>query len=567
MNPFGIDFGTTNSVLAQWNGTEAEVLTIDAPPPEWAELGFDRVLPSVVGVDEELRTSFGWAAKRRPMKLSAVKRLFATEDTVEIGGHTVSVEEAAALLFAHIRGASPGVTVDRSVVTIPANSRGRARFRTKVCAGLAGIEVQALVNEPTAAAMAYSIDATRDQNVLVFDWGGGTLDVTVLETIEGVFIERASKGIPRSGGIDLDEAFAAAIMARLPGTSSWSPVQHAQFRLAVERAKVLLSTQDETNMQPPVGASIPVTRAMFLESITHKLEEVRQPIEQCLADLNIGPSGIDQLVMVGGSSKIPAVRRLVADMLRREPATGCDPMTAVAQGAAIASAILAGQLDKDFFVATEHALGTIVHDDGRRPGFSVLIPRNHQLPAKAADSYLPARPGQREVRVQVIEGDPAKPVDHEDNVVLKEWVIEVDPERSQQDASFTITYEYNVEGILYITVTDELTGRQMLHDDVSFGVTKDRAQLVEVAKRVRTTMETRTVEDASVSGSITVSVTDPETEALLNRARTKVIPFVDDTEAARLRELCTDLETSSTAGVPDGKEVLSGALRQYAYLF
>ena len=567
MNPFGIDFGTTNSVLAQWNGTEAEVLTIDEPPTEWAALGFDRVLPSVIGIGHGKQVSFGWAAKHGSAPtLGAVKRLFATENTVDIGGHQVSVEEAAALLFAHIRTASPGVSVDRSVVTIPANSRGLARFRTKLCAGLAGIEVRALVNEPTAAAMAYSVDATQDQNVLVFDWGGGTLDVTVLETIEGVFIERASKGIARSGGIDLDEAFADAILACLPARQSWSDVEQAQFRLEVERAKILLSTQDETNLRLPDGRFFPVARELFLKAINDKLEEVRQPIEQCLADLSIGPNGIDQLVMVGGSSKIPAVRQLVSDMLRREPATGCDPMTAVAQGAAIASAILSGQLDKDFFVATEHALGTIVVDEVRRQSFSELIPRNHQLPAKATDSYLPAQAGQSEVRVEVIEGDPTKPVDHEDNVVLKEWVVPVDPSRSQQDAAFTITYEYNVEGILYITVVDQLTGRQMLHDDVSFGVTKDRTQLVEVARRVRTTMQTRTV-DGSPARSVTVSVADPEAAALVTRARTKVVPFVDDTEAARLESICADLENASGAALAECRDALDATLRQYSYLF
>jgi molecular chaperone DnaK (HSP70) len=237
----------------------------------------------------------------------------------------------------------------------------------------------------------------------------------------------------------------------------------------------------------------------------------------------------------------------------------------VAQGAAIASAILLGQLDKDFFVATEHALGTIVHDDGR-PGFSTLIPRNHQLPAKATDSYVPVVDGQAEVLVQVIEGDPTKPVDHEDNVVLKDWEIAVDPTRGREDAAFTITYEYNVDGILYITVTDELTGKQMLHDDVSFGVTKDKTQLVEVAKRVHATMETGTVNGAP-RGQGNGGIADPEAAALVKRARTKVIPFVDDEEAARLSAICADLEHASGAGLTEGKEALAGALRQYAYLF
>ncbi|MGW4210926.1 Hsp70 family protein [Lentzea sp. NPDC004789] len=566
MNPFGIDFGTTNSVLAQWNGRSVDVLPIDDPPGAWKEMGFDKVMPSVLGIEPSGETRFGWHGKRMDSgKLEAVKRLFATEEFVEIGGHSVSVEEAAALLFGHIRGASAGITVDRAVVTIPANSRGLARFRTKLCAGLGGIEVQALLNEPTAAAMAYSVDATRDQNVLVFDWGGGTLDVTVLETIEGVFIERASKGIPRSGGIDLDEAFGQAVLAALPVRPSWSPVQQSQFRLEVERAKILLSTQDEVNVVLPDGRYFPVTRAMFVKAISSHLDEVRRPIEQCLADLSISPASIDQLVMVGGSSKIPAARTMVSEMLGREPAGGCDPMTAVAQGAAIASAILLGQLDKDFFVATEHALGTVVHDDHQRSRFSVLIPRNHQLPAKATDTYLPAVQGQDEVRICVIEGDPEKAVDHEDNVILREWVIPVDPGLSQAENRFTITYEYNVDGILHIVVADVRTGNVLLRDDVSWGVTKDRSKLVELAKRVSTTIGTGAVNGGGAKPAATRNG-DPEVAALTTRARTKVIPFVDDDEASRIEAICVDLENAGGAGVDECKEALSSALRSYAYL-
>ncbi|GLY47522.1 Hsp70 family protein [Lentzea sp. NBRC 102530] len=566
MNPFGIDFGTTNSVLAQWNGRSVDVLPIDSPPAAWEAMGFDKVMPSVIGIEPSGATRFGWHGKQMDgNKLEAVKRLFATEEFVEIGGHSTSVEEAAALLFGHIRSASPGLTVDRAVVTIPANSRGLARFRTKLCAGLAGIEVQALLNEPTAAAMAYSVDATRDQNVLVFDWGGGTLDVTVLETIEGVFIERASKGIPRSGGIDLDGAFGQAVLDALPVRPSWSPVQQAQFRLEIERAKILLSTQDEVNMRLPDGRYFPVTRAMFTKSIRSYLDEARRPIEQCLADLSISPDSIDQLVMVGGSSKIPAARTMVSELLGREPAGGCDPMTAVAQGAAIASAILLGQLDKDFFVATEHALGTVIHDDHQRASFSVLIPRNHQLPAKATDTYNPAVQGQKEVRIQVIEGDPDKGIDHEDNVILREWKIAVDPDLSIMENAFTITYEYNVDGILHIVVTEIRTGKVLLRDDVSWGVTKDRSKLVELAKRVSTT-----IDNGSVNGSgarhAAVRPADPEVAALTTKARSKVVPFVDDEEASRIEAICADLESATGAGVDECKEALSSALRPYAYL-
>lgn len=567
MRPFGIDFGTTNSVLAQWTGTEVEVLPIDEPPGSWANMGFNKVLPSVLGIVGGREATFGWAAKRQDGdKLAAVKRLFATDEFVQIGDQQFSVEEAAALLFGRIRTGSPGVSVDRAVVTIPANSRGIARYRTKLCAGLAGIEVPALLNEPTAAAMAFAVDATQDQNVLVFDWGGGTLDVTVLEAIGGVFIERASKGIQRNGGIDLDAALAAAIEAELP-PHQWSDAQQAQFNLEVERVKILLSSQTEANLALPDGGFFPVTRELLLRAIGPRLEEVRQPILQCFDDLSISPDSIDHLLMVGGSSNIPAARDMVSEILHREPDAGVDPMTAIAEGAAIASAILAGELDMDFFVSTEHALGTIIHDESGQASFSVLIPRNHNLPAKTEGGYVPLHEGASSLLVRVIEGDPQVPVDHEDNVILKEWDVAIDPTRSKEDAAFTMTYEYDVDGILHVTVVDDLTGQVMLRDDLSFGITKDKTQLVDLAQRVRASIDTGVVggdgtpmRPAAVGG-------DPEVVALVERTRKKVIPFVDDAEQQRLEAIISDLEQATGDAVGECKEALTTELRKYAYLF
>jgi molecular chaperone DnaK len=193
---FGIDFGTTNSVLAHATAHGVDTVSLDDQlPGEWANIGFDRVLPSVIGLAGG-QPSFGWLAKKQQdSRLEAVKRLLATDDTVMIGEDRLKVEEAAAIFFRHIqqRAAAVGITsrLDRAVVTIPANSRGLARYRTKLSAGLAGIEVLALINEPTAAAMAHARAIGQNQRILVFDWGGGTLDVTVLQSFEGTFIEQS----------------------------------------------------------------------------------------------------------------------------------------------------------------------------------------------------------------------------------------------------------------------------------------------------------------------------------------------------------------------------------------
>lgn len=573
--PIGIDFGTTNSVVASYGGGAVDVLPIDTPAPAWAGLGFEKVFPSVIGVSDGRTATFGWQAKQQPGdKLEAVKRLFATEESVRIGGIEMSVELAAAALFGRLRAGAEagGAMVSRAVVTIPANSRGLARYRTKVCAGLAGIEVAALINEPTAAAMAHSISAVDDQTILVFDWGGGTLDVTVLETIAGVFMERASKGIQRSGGIDLDDLFAGHLLGRVQGQEDWSAGDRGAFRLEVERAKVLLSSQDETNIELPRGGLLNVSRAELEGVIRPKIEETGGPITQCLRDLKMDASAIDQVVLVGGSSKIPALRQFVAETLGKEPAAGADPMTAVAEGAAIAAAILADQLDSDFFVGTEHALGTIAGNEHGVQSFSVLIPRNHSLPAKATGSYTPVNDHQEVVRVQVVEGDPDVALDHPDNVVLKDWEVPIDSSRVIQEAGFEIEYEYDVDGILHVTVTDHKTGDEMLREDVSFGATGDRAGLVKTAKELREILETGLLSGADApapahSGYSPTPTVDATSAALIDRVRSKIVPFVDDEEARRLEVLCGALEGAGPDSVDTHREAVELASRQYAYLY
>jgi molecular chaperone DnaK len=571
MSSIGIDFGTTNSVVAVYGSGGPDLVPIDVPPPGWENLGLEKVMPSVVGIGGDQKATFGWSAKRQNVdKLEAVKRLFATEESVRIGGVDYSVEMAAALLFAGLKNGAEkaGAPLDRAVVTIPANSRGLARFRTKLCAGLAGIDVTALINEPTAAAMAHSVSAGEDQNILVFDWGGGTLDVTVLETVAGVFIERASKGIQRSGGLDLDGLFGAALLQQISGHQDWTEGEWGRFRLDVERAKILLSSQPTTNIELPRGGMLEIERKTLEDAIRGKVEETRRPIDQCLRDLNIDADALGHVVLVGGSSKIPAVRTFVSEVLGKEPASGADPMTAIAEGAAVAAGILAGEIDADFFVATEHALGTVSYSDLEVPEFSVLIDRNYKLPAKAESSYYPLRDGQKTVKVEVIEGDPTAPLDDPDNVILKEWEIEVDSTRPHREAGFTMCYEYDVDGILHVMITDDKTGETLLSDDLTFGVSRDKASLVELAKTVEATMAGQSLGVSSLGAVQAVAPSlDSASQSVLERVRAKIIPFVDEQEAGRLEEMCRDLEQALGIDVDGFRSALEAVARKYAYLF
>jgi len=571
---FGIDFGTTNSVLSRATATEVETLVLDDQlPAEWVGTGFDKLLPSVIGFSPGgSAPQFGWTAKKRDEgKLEAVKRLFATDDEITVGGRTLNVEVAAAIFFRHIQqraGASGLATpLDRAVVTIPANSRGKARYRTKLSAGLAGIEVSALINEPTAAAMAYAREIGQNQRILVFDWGGGTLDVTVLETFDGVFIEQSSKGIQRLGGIDLDRQFMSALLPRIPGADRWQAPQLNQFRLSLELAKIQLSTDKSAlvGLPPGAGGPLEVTRGMFEEAVMPLIERTREPVETCLRE---SPGRIDHLVMVGGSSKIPAVQRFISGIAGTEHSSAVDPMTAIAEGAAIADAILHGIItDLDFHVGTEHALGTVVHnsDSPRDGSFSVLIGRNTKYPARATDSYLPASDFQKSVNLQVIEGDPSRPIGHEDNVILKDWTIDLPEQRLQADASFTITYDYDVDGILHVTVNDERTGKQMMAEELSFGAARMRSELPALRQAVDQLMDGQAPAGLA-PGHVTGPRLSPESLSVLARARDKVLPFVGDQDRLRIEPLIAALEKATPGEEELHRAALEREIRHHAYL-
>lgn len=569
---YGIDFGTTNSVLALASATGTEAIILDDQlPGEWQGTGFDMVLPSVIGFDHADRMLFGWPAKiSEGPKLEAVKRLFATEDEVVIGSRKLKVEIAAAAFFQNIqqRAAASGLIerLDRAVVTIPANSRGKARYRTKLTAGLAGIEVSALINEPTAAAMAHARAIRENQRILVFDWGGGTLDVTVLEAIDGTFIEQSSKGIQRLGGIDLDKKFMDTLLPQIPGSGSWRPLEEGLFRVNLERAKIALSSAELATIALPGAGSMEVTRGQFVEAVGQLIERTREPVETCLRE---SPGRIDHLVMVGGSSKIPRVQQMIAEIVGAEPDKRINPMTAIAEGAAIADAVLQGIItDLQFFVGTEHALGTVVHNDGAPPEgtFSVLIGRNTKYPARATDGYTPAMDFQEEVKVRVIEGDPEKPIGHEDNVILKDWDVALPEKRLKQDAAFDITYLYDVDGILHVTVRDQRSGRIMMAEELSFGAAQDRSQLPHLRREVDQLMSrTAPMPNGHVDRSPPSALSAASVTAV-RKAREKVIPFVPDEDRRRLEALVVALEEAEPKDEAECRSALERELRVHAYL-
>ncbi|MGW1590476.1 Hsp70 family protein [Streptomyces sp. NPDC002386] len=495
----GIDFGTTNSVAAQWNGEYVEILELGGGglDADWERPGFEKLYPSVVGTSS-LRTGalFGWEAKLRSEKaVEACKRLLREEPLVTVGGRRFAATTAAAGVFRSMAAAAEeeaATETREAVITVPANATGAARFRTREAARAAGIAVRTLLNEPTAAAIAYAHTMEEDGEFLVFDWGGGTMDATLLLHEGGFFDEKASRGVNQLGGLEIDTRLRRMVLDRAPARRKWSESEQRQFALDIERNKILLSSQEYVRITTPDGAAVEIGQDEFSAAIQDLISRALDPVEECLDQARIDPSELKAVLMIGGSSQIPAVRDAVAEALDCElvGADLCHPMTAVAEGAAICAAAMDGELKSIIRVVNTHALGTITQDQYGKREFSALIDRNQRLPQQRVKSYQPSRDGVSKLTVEVWEGDPDRPVDHPDNVKLTELPLDF-PRRSQaEDAVFDLEYTYSKEGLLSVRATLQKTGEVLLDGEVRvFG---DSTVPPEIEKELRELLSLRT---------------------------------------------------------------------------
>src|SRR5437660_6599433 len=318
----GIDFGTSNSVVANFQYGQADVLS-NSEGQKWT--------PSVVTMRRDGSLAFGQEAKENfdeERAIRSVKRIRRSGERVPFVGQNLRTEQIATMLFTKLKAdAQKAINENftKAVVTIPANSKGLARHATKLCAGAAGMQVLTLINEPTAAAICYGLNAQEDQTVLVYDFGGGTLNVTILRIHHGVFEEISSKGIGKLGGDDLDTALGNFLARRFMERNSYdilnSPYKH-QFMLAVEKAKIDLSSQTtaiarKAELVPDKHISLEeeIDRASFEKEIMPLIVKSGQAIDEALSLRGMRPKDIDKILLVGGTSKIQLVRRFVPEQL------------------------------------------------------------------------------------------------------------------------------------------------------------------------------------------------------------------------------------------------------------
>ena len=462
----GIDLGTTNSCVAVYEGGEPIVI----PNPEGA-----RTTPSVVAFSKNGERMVGQVAKRQAVTnpdrtVSSIKREMGTSYKVEIDGKQYTPQEISAMILQKLKAdaeAYLGTKVTEAVITVPAYFTDAQRQATKDAGKIAGLDVKRIINEPTAAALAYGMDKEAEQKIMIFDLGGGTFDVSILEISDGVFEVLATAGNNRLGGDDFD----ARVMNWIADTfKSESGIdlradKMAMQRLkeAAEKAKIELSGVASTNINLPfitADATGPkhfdatLTRAKFNELTADLVAATMGPVKQALSDANLQPSDIAKVLLVGGSTRIPAVQEAVKSFMGKEPFKGINPDECVAIGAAIQGGVLGGDV-KDIVLLDVTPLSLGIETMGGV--FNRIIDRNTTIPVKKSQIYSTAADNQTSVEIHVLQGERDMAAG---NTTLGRFILDGITPAPRGIPQIEVTFDIDSNGIVNVTATDKGTGKE-----------------------------------------------------------------------------------------------------------
>ena len=502
----GIDLGTTNSCVAVMEAGEAVVI----PNPEGA-----RTTPSVVGFSKTGERVIGQAAKRQAVTnpertVTSIKRHMGSDYKVNIDGKAYTPQEISAMVLQKLKAdaeAYLGETVSAAVITVPAYFTDAQRQATKDAGRIAGLEVKRIINEPTAAALAYGADKEDDQKIMVYDLGGGTFDVSIIEMGDGIQEVLATAGNNHLGGDDFDDRLInyLAEQFRMENGIDLRSDKMAMQRLkeAAEKCKIELSGMTQANVNLPFITAdatgpkhldVNVSRAKFNELTADLVEATMGPVRQALSDAGLKASELDKILLVGGSSRIPAVQEAVKNITGKDPFKGINPDECVAIGAAIQGGVLSGEV-KGLVLLDVTPLSLGLETLGGV--FTRIIDRNTTIPVKKSQIYSTAADSQTSVEVHVLQGEREMAAG---NTTLGRFVLDGIPAAPRGVPQIEVTFDIDANGIVNVTATDKGTGKEqhititsstnMSKEDIEKAV-KDAEKFAEEDKKQKEAVDTK----------------------------------------------------------------------------